>query len=47
MTIFNNGSSSSNNYVYLDNENQGSKYEISGGNQKWKYQSYEVVQLDF
>ena len=38
--------SSKNNFIYLDNENQGSKYEINGGNRYFDIQNFEVYQLE-
>ena len=38
---------SSSHFIYLDNENQGSEYEINGGNQNFNLQSYEVYQIEY
>ena len=44
MDIFN---KSQGNFVRLENENQGSKYEINGGSMEFNYQNYEVFQLEY
>ena len=46
MNICDNANSSINNFIYLDNENQGSKYEINGGESNFNLQSYEVYQIE-
>ena len=47
MDICSNFSSSESCFIYLENENQGSKYEISGGKEKLYIQNYEVHQIEY
>lgn len=47
MNIHNNGLSTNNNFIYLDNTEQGSQFEINGGNQNFYLLSYEVFQLEY
>ena len=47
MDICNSFLSSEYNFICLDNENQGSKYEINGGNRNFNIQNFEVHQLEY
>ena len=47
MDICDKGLSSNSNFVYLDNTEQGSQYEINGGNNYFDLLSYEVFQLEY
>ena len=47
MDICNNALTSENNFLELQKENQGSKYEINGGSRKFYVQNYEVHQLEY
>ena len=47
MDICNKAQTSENNFLELQKENQGSKYEINGGSRKFYVQNYEVHQLEY